>query len=59
MDKNVYINSLRKLLELDVELMIMSHPFAPLGKDILRGDEAKQMIETSLEIAVNLKRACA
>lgn len=56
MDKNVYINSLKKLLELDVELMIMSHPFAPPGKDILRGDEVKQMIEASLEIAVNLKQ---
>ena len=56
MDKNIYINSLKKLLELDVELMIMSHPFAPPGKDILRGDEAKQMIEASMEIAVNLKQ---
>jgi glyoxylase-like metal-dependent hydrolase (beta-lactamase superfamily II) len=56
MDKNIYINSLRRLLELDVELMIMSHPFGPPGKDILRGDEAKQMIETSLEIAVNLHK---
>jgi len=56
MDKNIYIDSLKKLLELDVELMIMSHPFAPPGKDILRGDEAKQMIEASIEIAVNLKQ---
>jgi len=56
MDKNIYINSLRTLLELDVELMIMSHPFAPPGKDILRGDEVKQMIEASIEIAVNLKQ---
>jgi hypothetical protein len=56
MDKNIYINSLQKLLELDVETMIMSHPFAPPGKDILRGDEARQMIEASIEIAVNLKQ---
>ena len=56
MDKNIYIDSLKKLLELDVELMIMSHPFAPAGKEILRGDEIKQMIETSIEIAVNLKQ---
>jgi glyoxylase-like metal-dependent hydrolase (beta-lactamase superfamily II) len=56
MDENIYINSLKKLLELDVELMIMSHPFGPPGKDILRGDETKQMIEASLEIASNLKR---
>jgi glyoxylase-like metal-dependent hydrolase (beta-lactamase superfamily II) len=56
MDKNIYINSLKKLLELDVELMIMSHPFAPPRKDILRGNEVKQMIEESIEIAVNLKQ---
>jgi glyoxylase-like metal-dependent hydrolase (beta-lactamase superfamily II) len=54
MDKKIYINSLKKLLELDVGLMVMSHPFAPLGKDILRGDEVKQMIEVSVEIAMNL-----
>ena len=56
MEKNIYIGSLKKLLELDVELMIMSHPFAPLGKDVLRGDEVRQMIEASIEIAVNLKQ---
>ena len=55
MDRGIYIDSLRRLLELDVELMIMSHPFGPPGKDVLRGDEARQMIEASLEIALNLK----
>jgi hypothetical protein len=38
-----------------VELMIMSHPFGPPVKDVLRGDEARQMIEASIEIALNLK----
>jgi glyoxylase-like metal-dependent hydrolase (beta-lactamase superfamily II) len=56
MDKNIYINSLNGLLEYDVELMIMSHPFGPLGKDILKGDEPKRMIEASLEIARKLKQ---
>jgi hypothetical protein len=37
--------------------MIMSHPFGPLEKDILRDDEVKQMIEASLEIAANLKQS--
>ncbi|GAF91282.1 unnamed protein product, partial [marine sediment metagenome] len=32
------------------------HPFGPPGKDVLRGDEVKQMIEASIEIAVNLKQ---
>jgi len=55
MDKEIYIESLRGLLGLDVETMIMSHPFGPPGKDILRGDEARQMIEASIEIAENLE----
>ena len=53
MDKHIYIDSLQKLLDLDVETMIMSHPFDPMGKDILRGDEPRQMIEASIEIAQN------
>jgi len=51
MDKNIYIDSLTRLLGIDVELMIMSHPFAPPNKDILKGEEVKRMIEVSLEIA--------
>jgi len=51
MDKNIYIDSLTRLLGIDVELMIMSHPFAPPNKDILKGEEVKLMIEASLEIA--------
>ena len=56
MDKNIYIDSLRKLQRLEVETMIMSHPFAPPGKDILRGDEPRQMIKDSIEIATNLRQ---
>ena len=55
MDRDVYIESLKGLLELDVELMIMSHPFGPPEKDVLRGDEARQMIQASIEIAENLE----
>jgi len=55
MDRDVYIESLKGLLELDVDLMIMSHPFGPPEKDVLRGDEAKQMIQASIEIAENLE----
>jgi glyoxylase-like metal-dependent hydrolase (beta-lactamase superfamily II) len=54
MDKHIYIDSLQKLLDLDVETMIMSHPFSPPGKDILRGAEPRQMIEASIEIALNI-----
>ena len=55
MDKDIYIESLRGLLDLDVETMIMSHPFGPPEKDVLMGDEVKQMIEASIEIAENLE----
>jgi len=55
MDKHIYIESLQRLLGLEVETMVMAHPFGPMGKDILRGDEPRQMIEASIEIAQNLE----
>lgn len=51
MDKEIYIKSLKGLLDLDVETMIMSHPFEPAGKNILRGKEVNEMINASIEIA--------
>lgn len=54
MDKEIYIGSLRRLMEYDVETMIMSHPFKPPGKNILTGDEPKKMIKASIEIAEKL-----
>jgi glyoxylase-like metal-dependent hydrolase (beta-lactamase superfamily II) len=54
MDKNIYIESLRRLLELDVDLMLMSHPFKPAGKNILKGDEIGEMIRASIGIAEKL-----
>jgi len=52
--KEAYIRSLKKLLEFDVKVMIMSHPFHPLGKTILMGKEPKEMIEASIAIAEEL-----
>jgi glyoxylase-like metal-dependent hydrolase (beta-lactamase superfamily II) len=54
MDKEIYISSLKKLLDLDTRVMIMSHPFKPLGKSILVGNEAKEMIHASIDIAEKL-----
>jgi glyoxylase-like metal-dependent hydrolase (beta-lactamase superfamily II) len=54
MDKNVYINSLKELVKLDVKVLVMSHPFQPLGKSVLVGDETKEMIEVSIGIAEKL-----
>lgn len=54
MDKNLYINSLQKLAELDKNVMIMSHPFKPLEKVVLVGTEIQEMIEASINIAEKL-----
>jgi glyoxylase-like metal-dependent hydrolase (beta-lactamase superfamily II) len=51
MDPRIYIKSLEGLLDLDVETMIMSHPFEPAGKNILRGPEVGEMIKASIKIA--------
>ena len=55
MDKEIYIDSLRKLLDVDVDMMIMSHPFMPPGKNILEGLEIPEMIKASIEIAEQLE----
>jgi glyoxylase-like metal-dependent hydrolase (beta-lactamase superfamily II) len=54
MDKEVYIQSMRKLQGYDVDTMIVSHPFQPAGKDILVNMEIKKMLEASIEIAEKL-----
>ncbi len=54
MDKEIYIKSLKTLLDLDVETMIMSHPFDPAGKNILKGSEIEEMIMSSIKIAEGL-----
>ncbi len=55
MDKNIYISSLKKLLDLDIRVLVMSHPFKPLGKSTLTGNEPKEMIQASIDIAEKLK----
>ena len=55
MNKQIYIDSLKMLLEYDASVMIMSHPFGPAGKNILKGREIGEMIEASIEIAENLR----
>lgn len=55
MNKEIYIVSLRKLLDLKVEVMIMSHPFLPIGKSVLTGDECERMIRASMSVAEKLR----
>ena len=54
MSKEVYVDSLRRLLRLESDLMIMSHPFMPSGKNILRGGEITEMICASMRVAEQL-----
>jgi glyoxylase-like metal-dependent hydrolase (beta-lactamase superfamily II) len=51
MDKKIYISSLNGVVDLDIEVMVMSHPFQPLGKSILTGKEPKEMIKESIKMA--------
>ena len=51
MDKEIYIASIKKLLGLEVNLLVMGHPFKPLGKAVLSGDESQRMMEASISIA--------
>jgi hypothetical protein len=54
MNKKIYIDSMKMLLEVNAEVMIMSHPFMPAGKNVLKGQEIEEMIKASIEIAENL-----
>lgn len=49
-----YIKSLRKLLDLEIDLMCMAHPFLPAGKAVLNGREAGELIRQSIAIAEDL-----
>lgn len=55
MDPTIYIASLQKLLNLNIQQLIMSHPFQPLGKNLLQGTECYDMIRASIRIAESLQ----
>ncbi len=54
MEREVYIASLNRLLSVDAETMIMSHPFQPAGRSTLIGGEIKDMIRASIGVAERL-----
>lgn len=54
MGKEIQIASLRKLLNLETRVLVMGHPFRPIGKPILTGDEPRRMIEASISVAEKL-----
>lgn len=55
MKKELYIASLKTLLELPIHVMIMAHPFQPLGKSVLTGNEPHEMIQASIALAEKTK----
>jgi glyoxylase-like metal-dependent hydrolase (beta-lactamase superfamily II) len=55
MDPEIQIRSLERLQDLDLELMIMAHPFEPAGKAVLDASEAREMIRTSIRIVRSME----
>jgi len=51
MDKDTYINSIKRLLDLDVRCLIQSHPRKPFEKGILIGEEPRKMMLASISLA--------
>jgi glyoxylase-like metal-dependent hydrolase (beta-lactamase superfamily II) len=51
MDTNVYLTSLNRLLDLDVRLLIQSHPRVPFTKAILTEDEPREAILANITLA--------
>ncbi len=49
--KEQYINSMKKLLKLEVSLIVMDHPYMPFGEAVLSSSKAKEMILKSIKAA--------
>ncbi|MDQ1279702.1 MAG: hydroxyacylglutathione hydrolase [Thermoproteota archaeon] len=51
MDKKIYIESIKRLLQLDVKVLIQSHPREPFRKAVLLGDEVQEDMRASIRFA--------
>jgi len=49
--KEDYINSMEKLKDLEIDLLIMGHPYSPFEKAVLRGSRPREMILKSIGAA--------
>lgn len=54
MKKDIYVNSIKKLLDLNVRLLVQSHPRKPFEKAVLNGDETRKMMMESISFADKL-----
>ena len=48
-NKQDYIDSMKKLLKLEIKTMLVDHPYRPFRKAVLTGEEPRQMIIESLK----------
>jgi glyoxylase-like metal-dependent hydrolase (beta-lactamase superfamily II) len=51
MDKDIYIDSIKRLLSLNVRLLIQSHPRKPFEKAVLVKEEPREMMLSSISLA--------
>jgi hypothetical protein len=55
MDASIYIASIKRLLDFDINVLIQSHPRKPVGKAILDRAEAREMMMASIALAENVQ----
>ena len=56
-DLNAYVTSLRKMLTLKVDRLVTSHPFKPQSSGIVVGDQAAEMIRSSIQATQQVENA--
>ena len=52
--KEEYISSMKKLLSLQIAILVLDHPYKPFSKAVLTGKEPKEMILKSIKAAENI-----
>jgi glyoxylase-like metal-dependent hydrolase (beta-lactamase superfamily II) len=55
MDASIYIASIKRLLDFDINVLIQSHPRKPVGKAILDRAEAREMMMANIALAENVQ----
>ena len=52
--KEEYISSMKKLLSLQIAILVLDHPYKPFSKAVLTGKEPKEMILKSIKAAEDI-----
>ena len=53
---DAYVDSMRRLLDITIEVIVSGHPFPPSEKAVLRGEETSMHIRESLSAVEELKK---